>query len=724
MMLMGEDRRKTDFSVCSREERSLIYTYLLNLIGAGFSKKFPEEIFNFCMDVIGRKNAYHLVKPHYDNKKLEYEDSEDLFAWAEKNIPDRETQRIINELFYPKIEALLRDKSGRRNDELLVRLEMIQSVFKLSDDEVSLLELYYLLGTHSTMSTYLGEDPIDLNNYHLLKIYGHTVLGISRHRFRSLLNGTILFDSGVVELEGGSRSLDRRICDYLLGVGERELRNTFFSKDVDTPLAIKDFSLSTEEVKVMEALLKSSGGCNFLFYGAPGTGKTSLVKALAKHLKVDLFSVRVAENTRDEDDDDDDDIKFRLKALYATINATKRRESLILVDEADELLNAAAMPFMERSTNKSWINNLLDGHGRKIIWITNRHSGIDRSTMRRFAFSLEFEHLTAKNRLTVLKHALKTAGLKHYAANKQLQEICKNYKVDAGGIVNAVQLLKIKKATRKESAIKLAETVLKNHEKATICKACNRRHGKKKDFSTYTLKGLNTSHNLPEIAQLLKEFADLPESGSAKCASLLLYGPPGTGKSEFVHYLGNHLGKDVTLKRVSDIHDMYVGQTEKNIAAAFHEAKDDKSILFFDEADSFFFPRKDAVRSWEKSFTNEILAQLDDFTGIVVFATNDMDGLDHAALRRFRFKVRFSFLEPDGVVHFYSTMLSPLADGCPMTEQELKQLRSIRRLSPGDFVVVRDQHTFVPQSKPTHQALIAGLEHEVLHKKTDKLVGF
>ncbi len=717
MFRLGEERRKTDFSVCSREERVMIYTYLLNLIKAGHEKRFTEEVFNFCIDVIGQKNAYSLMKPLYSTK-LDYDDSDDLFAWTGKNIPDRDTLRVIQDVFVPKIASLLQDKSGRRNKELLLRLDAVQEIFKLSDEEVSILELYYLLSTHSTISNYLGQDPLDLTNFHLLKVYGHTVLGMNRRVFRSVLSNTILFDAGIVDHDG---ALDRRICDYLLGVGERELRNTFFSRDMKTPLTIKDFSLAGEEVKVMEALLKSRGGCNILFYGAPGTGKTSLVKALAKHLKMDLFSVRVSEESNN---DDEDDMAFRLKALYATINATKRRESLILIDEADELLNAAVMPHIENSTNKSWINNLLDSHGRNIIWITNRRWGIDSSTMRRFAFSLEFEQLTTKNRLTVLKHALKTQGLKSYMVDKDLQELCKTYKVDAGGIVNAVRLLKIKKNARKESVIKMVEAMLKNHEKATACKACGNSRKRKKDFSTYSLNGLNTSHNLEEISHLLKEFADAHEKDPGKCVSLLLYGPPGTGKSEFVHFLGSTLGKDVNLKRVSDIHDMFVGQTEKNIAQAFHEAKDDKSILFFDEADSFFFPRKEAVRSWEKSFTNEILAQLDDYAGIVVFATNDIDGLDHAALRRFRFKVRFSFLEPDGVLHFYNIMLAPLAGGVQLLSPEVKQLQAIRRLAPGDFIVVRDQHTFVQQAKPTHQDLISGLEHEVLHKKLDKQVGF
>lgn len=519
-----DDGRKTDFSFSSREERSMIYTYLLNMIKAGYAKDHTGEIFSFCVDVIGEKNAYLLIKSLYPTK-IDYSNADDLYYWAASNIPDWETLQIVHDVFMPKIESLLQENSGRRNTELLIRLKMVQDIFKLSDEEVTMLMFFYLVDNYSTVSRYLGQSPLDLTIYNILRVYGPMVLGIKGRDFRSMLSKTILFDADIIDIRGG-RSLDNRICDYLLGIGERDLRSAFFSKDSNTPLLLKDFSLAQEEIGVMEALFKSNGGCNVLFYGAPGTGKTSLAKALAKHMKVDLFSVRISGSANDYDDDD---MGFRLKALYATINSTRRCKCLILIDEADELLNAAVMPHVDNRTNKSWINNLLDSHDRKIIWITNRRWGIDASTMRRFAFSLEFEQLTAKNRVTILEHALKTEGLKNYLADKDIQDLCKTYHVDAGGIVNAVRLLKIEKSTPKESVVRMVEAVLKNHEKATDSNGSVKARRRKKDFSIYSLESLNTSHDLDEISQRLKEFNEAHEGEGKKSFSMLLYGPPGTG---------------------------------------------------------------------------------------------------------------------------------------------------------------------------------------------------
>jgi AAA+ superfamily predicted ATPase len=322
----------------------------------------------------------------------------------------------------------------------------------------------------------------------------------------------------------------------------------------------------------------------------------------------------------------------------------------------------------------------------------------------------------------VLTYELKKQGLSGLLGAEEIKELCRRYSVDASGIIHAVKVLKIKKGMKKESVLRLVESVLKNHEKATTGKEPT---GKTRDMRQYSLTGLNTSHDLGRIVSVLKEFGTGKSGNAPRSVTLLLYGPPGTGKSEFVHYLGKTLEKDVLLKHASDIQDPYVGMTEKHIAQAFREAQDEKSILFFDEADTFLFPRKDASRSWEKSFTNELLAQLDGFHGIAVFATNDIEGLDHAAIRRFKFKVRFSALAPEGNLHFYRTLLLPLVPvRCSLTAAHIRALKDLRDLAPGDFSVVKDQFSFRSAAKPEHKDLINALRFEAAHKKGRPVAGF
>jgi SpoVK/Ycf46/Vps4 family AAA+-type ATPase len=505
--------------------------------------------------------------------------------------------------------------------------------------------------------------------------------------------------------------------NFLSGYGEKELSHEFFTRENEESLQISDFSVSENEKIVLKTLIKSKKRQNILFYGVPGTGKSSLARCLARTCNKDLYTVKLPE---------DDEHDLRLRNIYATISIAEKNKAIVLVDEADEVLNSSNSLFYKSKTNKSFINNLLESHQKKLIWITNRSNGIDSSTMRRFTFSVEFKKFTTKDRLRVLKNELKKQRLSGYFDEEELHDLCKTYSVNAGGIVDAINTIKIERKTKKETALKNVRTLLGNHEKVTIGKKnSNIKSGKLKNYS---LKGLNTSQNLENVISALMRYTENQNDNAENPHSIkmLLYGIPGTGKSEFVYYLGNLLNREVLLKRCSEIQSMWVGETEKNIAEAFREAQENNSILFFDEADSLLYPRKEAIQSWEKGMTNEILTQMDSYAGIVVFATNDVDGLDHAAFRRFQFKIEYLPLTQEGNVQFYNSILSPLISNDNfLSDKDLDKVRTIRNLTPGDFAVVKEQYTFINQSKVTHQQLIESLLNETRHKESEKrITGF
>jgi len=414
-----------------------------------------------------------------------------------------------------------------------------------------------------------------------------------------------------------------------------------------------------------------------------GTGKTTLAKCLAKNYEKNLVIVRMPEG---------DEHKDRLSAIYATIHSVERGTSVILIDEGDEVLNTDDSFFFQSRTSKSWINTLMEQHQQKIIWITNRVEAIHPSTMRRFSFLMEFKSFDEEKRFKILKHELNKEGLQGFFTEDEIRELCNAYAVNAAGIINAITILNIGKNTDKETAIKEIRIVLKNHEKVTVGKHQEVRKTTR-DFSGYSLKSLNCSENPEKIIGILRQYIELQEGGNIKLSipmSMLFHGISGSGKSEFVYYLGHTLNREVLLRRCSEIQTMWVGETEQNIASAFQDAQENNKILFFDEADSFLYPRRDAFHSWEKSFTNEILTQLESYRGIVIFATNDINGLDNASMRRFKFKVEFKPLTPQGVIEIYRTVLSPLVPvGKNLSAIEQLQLQGIKNLTIGDFAVVR-----------------------------------
>ena len=123
-------------------------------------------------------------------------------------------------------------------------------------------------------------------------------------------------------------------------------------------------------------------------------------------------------------------------------------------------------------------------------------------------------------------------------------------------------------------------------------------------------------------------------------------GPPGTGKTAWAHYLASSIKQPILVKRASDMLDCYVGNTEKNIAAAFREASSTGSVLLLDEADSFLQNRSGAQKHWEVTQVNQFLTEMEAFDGIFICTTNLIENLDPATLRRFDFKVKFDYLSP------------------------------------------------------------------------------
>ncbi len=67
--------------------------------------------------------------------------------------------------------------------------------------------------------------------------------------------------------------------------------------------------------------------------------------------------------------------------------------------------------------------------------------------------------------------------------------------------------------------------------------------------------------------------------------ALNLYGPPGTGKTFAAEALADYLQRSIIRIDYAQIELRFVGDTPKNIAAAFSAAHEANAVLFFDEAD-------------------------------------------------------------------------------------------------------------------------------------------
>ncbi|MCY1295776.1 ATP-dependent zinc metalloprotease FtsH [compost metagenome] len=131
---------------------------------------------------------------------------------------------------------------------------------------------------------------------------------------------------------------------------------------------------------------------------------------------------------------------------------------------------------------------------------------------------------------------------------------------------------------------------------------------------------------------------------------VLFHGPPGTGKTLTATLLGKATSREVYRVDLSSVVSKYIGETEKNLAALFDQARNREWILFFDEADALFGKRtsvKDAHDRYANQEISYLLQRVEEFDGLVILASNFRANIDEAFLRRFNAIIRFPFPSED-----------------------------------------------------------------------------
>ncbi|VVB66453.1 Proteasome-activating nucleotidase [Candidatus Gugararchaeum adminiculabundum] len=136
---------------------------------------------------------------------------------------------------------------------------------------------------------------------------------------------------------------------------------------------------------------------------------------------------------------------------------------------------------------------------------------------------------------------------------------------------------------------------------------------------------------------------------------IMLYGPPGCGKTFIMKAAAGEAKVTFINAKISDILDMYVGNTEKNLHAIFEGArKHTPCILFFDEMEALGGRREDMGGSAQylKMAVNALLYEMDGVEAknenvLVIGATNAPWDVDPALRRSGRFGKSLFVPEPD-----------------------------------------------------------------------------
>ncbi len=140
--------------------------------------------------------------------------------------------------------------------------------------------------------------------------------------------------------------------------------------------------------------------------------------------------------------------------------------------------------------------------------------------------------------------------------------------------------------------------------------------------------------------------------GKSLRGGLMLYGAPGCGKTFIARAVAGELGARFLSVGLSDVLDMWIGSSEKNIHEVFARARRQAPcVLFFDEIDALGRKRS-LTRNSAHGAINQLLAELDGISqnndGVFVLAaTNHPWDVDSALRRPGRFDRTVLVLPPD-----------------------------------------------------------------------------
>jgi AAA+ superfamily predicted ATPase len=141
--------------------------------------------------------------------------------------------------------------------------------------------------------------------------------------------------------------------------------------------------------------------------------------------------------------------------------------------------------------------------------------------------------------------------------------------------------------------------------------------------------------------------------GSTLRGGLLLYGPPGCGKTFIARAIAGELGANFVTAGLSDLLDMYMGRSERNVHELFQVARRAAPcVIFLDELDAIGQRRSMTRNTGLRTVVIQLLEELDGMNSLndgvfVLAATNQPWDVDPALRRPGRLDRTLLVLPPD-----------------------------------------------------------------------------
>ncbi len=575
-------------------------------------------------------------------------------------------------------------------EPLHTNVKRLGEILELTDVEQQILEFITLLHTDNTLDN--AADTLGLFSSNRLYSIIAYILNLPTQEVKQALSrGSALYNSELIAVDHNGTYRLRSKIDILSNNLARHL-----SQECESPydilrdniepappasLSLADYPHIAPTLEVAlpylrHALETAQVGVNIYVYGIPGTGKTQLVRTLAQTLNVPLYEVVSSDN-----DNEPIQANRRMRAYQVAQNIFKNQKTLLVFDETEDIFqdNMGGGAKSTAHSHKAWMNHTLEYNPTPTFWISNNRF-IDPAFMRRFDLVIELPNPSER-----LRERMITQMGGSLLTEKTIQKLAAHPDLTPAVVQRAIDVVKTVETyitDANESVQHLISNTLLGQGHARLLS--------------------NDAHALPGYYDPAFLRTDTPlkaiKEGLARypAGRVCLYGPAGTGKTAFARWLAHELDQPLLVKRGSDLLSKWVGETEQNLAGAFQSAEADNAILLIDEVDSFLQDRGRAQQTWEISAINELLTQMEGFSGILMASTNRLEDLDSAALRRFDLKIKFDFLDSAGVWAMFTAVAGQL--NLPLTDIDAlkKRLSHVSNLAAGDFAAVARQARFNP----------------------------
>jgi|GEM_PF-622025 len=471
--------------------------------------------------------------------------------------------------------------------------------------------------------------------------------------------GMIFIESSIRrELGRADVEIDRRMLDYLVGLdteaselvdGSHLYLPTVRLDQVVLPPVQKKLIVDTvENFNTFQSARRNLGfddllsygkGMVMLFFGQPGTGKTMMANALARHVGKKVLLINFPSLGGQVADE----------VARLIFREAKIQDALLFFDECESL-------FEKRESGKPDTGLLLtemERHDGLVIMATNRPFDLDEAMHRRITLAVEFlspdQHLREAIWRNHIPESIRPGeGL-------DLVGLASKYELTGGFIKNAV-LTALSIAVAREGAMpRIRQEDLEQGARLQLRTRLRMAELERCEAPTAGFEALV----LPERQmKLLREIIQFEKARKVLASqwgfnghmthgngtAVLFQGPPGTGKSLAAEAIAYEIGQPLQVVNTAELISKWVGDTPKNIEMLFKESRGGGSVLVFEEADGLFGQRS-AVGSATDRYANIdvglLLYHIERYPGLVVLTTNLLENIDEAFLRRLKFVLEF-----------------------------------------------------------------------------------